>query len=261
MNFCVTAVYTKAIKELGVITLEYNKRKYCEKHGYDLDLRTDPSKFNTQKDFGIAHFGYEKIGILLELLEKKVSEGTYLEDKKYDWVFWCGSDTMITNYDIKLEDLIDTDYHFIVPNDLWGINADCILARNSPECIEFLQEVYSTFFKYVNEDGTNIDTGERLPDGGARSWAEQGAILDLKDKYKDVVKVVPQKTMNSYLYNFYPSPWHKLGLDCDGNDGTWSKGDFMLHLPGMPNDVRLNVVLNILKDVIGDDTATAEGGH
>ena len=251
MKFCIVTVYTKAIKELGVITVEYNKRKYCEKHGYDLEIRTDPMQFNTKSDFGLPHFGYEKIAILLELFKTR----------DYDWVFWCGSDTMITNYNIKLENLIDNNKHFIVANDLWGLNTDCLLVKSSPESIKFLEEIYGTFHTFVDSKGVNIDTGVRLPDGGARAWAEQGAINDLKDKYKDIIKIVPQKTMNSYLYQMYPSPWHQKGLDCDGNDGGWSKGDFMLHLPGMPNDVRLNIVVSILKEVVGDDTATAEGGY
>lgn len=242
-RICILTMYTEEIKELGVITVEYNKRRYCEKHGYALDIRKDPSKFHTTADYGMPHFGYEKIGAILELVN----------GNKYEWIFWCGSDTMITNYDIKLEGLIDPDYHFIVPNDLWGLNTDCLLVRASSESATFLEEVYSTFHKYVDENGVNIDTGVRLPDGGARSWAEQGAINDLKDKYNDIIKVVPQKTMNSYLYQMYPSPWHQRGLDCDGNDGTWAPGDFLLHLPGMPNEARLNIVINLLKEVIGDD--------
>ncbi len=243
MRFCVLTMYTKEIKELAVVTVEYNKRKYCEKYGYDLDIRKDPKKFNTTRDFGMPHFGYEKIGALLDVIRKD----------NYDWIFWCGSDTMITNYNIKLEDLIDNDKHFIVPNDLWGLNTDCLLVRSSAESVAFLEEVYGTFHTFVDSNGVNIDTGVRLPDGGARAWAEQGAINDLKDKYADIIKAVPQKTMNSYLYHMYPSPWHQKGLDCDGNNGTWSKGDFMLHLPGMPNDVRLNVVINLLREVVGDD--------
>ncbi len=243
MNLCLVSMYTKEVKELAVITVEYNKRKYCEKHGYDLEIKTKPDSFETKKDFGIAHFGYEKIGAILKIFE----------EKDYDWIYWCGSDTMITNYNIKLEDLIDDNYHFIIANDLWGINADSILVKNSSESKEFLREVYNTFFQYVNKDGTNIDTGQRLPDGGARSWAEQGAIMDLKDKYQSIIKEVPQKTMNSYMYHLYPSPWHQKGLDCNGNSGTWSQGDFLLHLPGMSNQMRINIVINLLNEVIGDD--------
>ena len=243
MKCCILSMYTKEIKELGVVTVEYNKRKYCEKHGYDLDIRKDPETFRTKRDFGIAHFGYEKIAAILDVIR----------NGDYSWIFWCGSDTMITNYNIKLEDLIDNQKHVIIPTDLWGLNTDCMLIKTSLESIDFLEKVYGTFHKFVDSNGDNIDTGVRLPDGGARAWAEQGAINDLKDEYEDIIKTVPQKTMNSYLYNMYPSPWHQRGLDCDGNNGTWSKGDFMLHLPGMPNDIRLNVVINMLREVIGDD--------
>ena len=59
-EICVLTMYTENIKELAVITVEYNKRKYCEKHGYILDIRKDPSKFHTTADYGMPHFGYEK---------------------------------------------------------------------------------------------------------------------------------------------------------------------------------------------------------
>lgn len=243
MNICAITMYTQEIKELAVITVEYNKRKYCDKHGYDLDIRTEPEKFHTKRDYGIPHFGYEKIAAIIEVLKTD----------KYDWVFWCGSDTMITNYTIKLEDIIDEDYHFIVPNDLWGLNTDCLLVRNSKEALEFLEDVYGTFRKYVGPDGINIDTGERLPDGGARAWAEQGAINDLRDKYQAIIKEVPQKTMNSYLYHMYPSPWHQRGLDCNGEPGSWTEGDFIIHMPGMPNNTRISLALNFIREVIGDN--------
>ena len=116
-KFCVLTMYTQDIKELGVITVEYNKRRYCEKHGYDIDIRKDPDKFHTKRDYGIAHFGYEKIAAILDVIR----------NGNYSWIFWCGSDTMITNYNIKLEDLVDEDKHFIVANDLWSLNTDCLL--------------------------------------------------------------------------------------------------------------------------------------
>ena len=89
MQAALISIYTEDIKELAVITTHYNKRRYCEKHGYDLILKT--------KDFQIQHLGFEKLRLVHDILK----EG------KYDWVYWCSCDTMITNYNIRLEDLID----------------------------------------------------------------------------------------------------------------------------------------------------------
>lgn len=232
MKLAISTIYTDNIKELAVITVEYNKRKYCEKHGYDLSVKT--------KDFDYKHTGFEKISHVLKLLKSN----------KYSWVYWCGADTMITNYNIKLEDLIDDDYHFIISTDIWDFNSDSFLIRNSPEGIKFFEHILSLHDTYVNKDGSSVDFGIRLPDGGLRAWGEQGAMVDLKEEYKNIIKVLPQKSMNSYLYHLYPSDWHQKGLDCNGNDGRWSEGDFLVHWPGLPNDYRIHLAVNFIKKVI-----------
>lgn len=235
MQAALISIYTEDIKELAVITTHYNKRRYCEKHGYDLILKT--------KDFQIQHLGFEKLRLVHDILK----EG------KYDWVYWCGCDTMITNYNIRLEDLIDEDYHFIVSTDIWDINADSFLCRASDKGIQFLEHMLSLYDEYIDENGAAIDRGQRLPDGGARCWGEQEAIIDHYPNYTDVVKVEPQKVMNSYIYSIYPSAWHQKGLDSFGNNGTWSPGDFLIHFPGIPNNVRLNLAINMIKEVVGDE--------
>lgn len=216
-------IYTENIKDLATLTVEFNKRRYCEKYGYDLIVKKD--------NFVIPHLGFEKIRLIIELLKSN----------KYDWLFWCGSDTMITNYNIKLEDLIDNNYHFIISNDVWDWNSDSFLIRNSQEAITYFAEVLSLRNQYIDQNNNAIDNGMRLLDGSARAWAEQGAMIDLRSKYATIIKEVPQKTINSYLYYLYASPWHQKGLDCKGNNGTWSHGDFLVHWPGLPNQTRLRL--------------------
>ena len=48
MKIAVLNIYNDNVKELAVLTSEYNKRKYCEKHGYDLICKTSDFKY---KDF------------------------------------------------------------------------------------------------------------------------------------------------------------------------------------------------------------------
>jgi hypothetical protein len=228
MNIGLVTIYTDHIKELAKITVEYNKRRYCRKHNYDLIIKKD--------NFILSHYGFEKIRLIIELLKTN----------KYDWLFWCGSDTLITNFNIKIEDLIDNNYHFIIANDVWDWNADSFLIRNSLEAIGFFEEVLSLKDTYVDENNNARDFGKRLPDGGARAWGEQGVMVDLKEKYATITKEVPQKVLNSYLYKMYPSPWHQKGLDCKGNDGTWSDGDFLVHWPGMSDDLRLQLALQFI---------------
>lgn len=235
MKIALLNIYTENIKQLAVITTEYNKRKYCEKNGYDLLVKT--------KDFSYKDFGFEKIKFVLDTVKSN----------KYDWILWVGSDTMITNYNIKVEHLIDEEKSFIIANDVWDFNSDVFLIKNHPRSIEYFEEILSLHDKYIDENGKPRDLGVRLPDGGARCWAEQEAMIDLKEKYKDAIKIVPQKILNSYLYHLYPSPWHQKGLDCEGYDGRWSEGDFIVHWPGMNNELRLNLAVNFIPKVKGDE--------
>lgn len=231
MKFAIATIYTEDIKDLAAITVEQNKRKYCEKHGYDLRVKTE--------GFVLKNLGFEKIRYVLELLKS----GTY------DWVYWCGADTMITNYNIKLESLMDPNYHFVISTDIWDFNSDSFLIRNSTEGIEFFEHILRMHDTYIDKDGKLLDFGIKLPDGSSRAWAEQGAMCDLKERYKEIIKINPQKVMNSYLYKIYPSAWHQKGLDCNGNDGTWSDGDFLVHWPGVPHSHRLILAADFIKRV------------
>ena len=125
MKIAILNIYTKNIKELAVITVEYNKRKYCEKHSYDLIIQND--------NFSIPHLGFEKLAMIKRTLETG----------KYDWVYWCGSDTMITNYNIKIEDLIDDNYCFILGCDVWDWNVDSMLFKNDKRSVDFLEKIIS----------------------------------------------------------------------------------------------------------------------
>lgn len=235
MNIAIATMYTPNIKKLASITIDSNKTRYSIKHNYDLIVKT--------KDFEIKHLGFEKINLLRKLLASG----------KYDWIYWCGCDTMITNFNIKLEDLIDNDYCFIISKDVWDFNSDSFLCRNSVKTLDFFDEILSLHDYYVDSNGIAIDRGSRLPNGAAKCWAEQEAIIDLYPKYKEIIKVLPQKKLNSYLYHLYSSPWHQKAMDADGNPGHWSVGDFLLHLPGMDNNNRINICLSILDRIIGDE--------
>lgn len=230
-KFAIANIYTKNILPLAVITTEYNKRKYCEKHNYDLIIQT--------KNFHHSHLGFAKIGLVLELLKSN----------KYDWIYWVGSDTMITNYDIRLSDLIDDNYHFIISYDIWDFNSDSFLIKNSPEAIKYFDNIWNLIPEYIDNQGNAKDFGLRLPDGGGRAWAEQGAMIDLYNnnpEYRNIIKPMHQKFMNSYLYDIYPSAWHQKAKDCKGNNGQWSEGDFLVHWPGIDNNKRFNLAIQFL---------------
>ena len=187
---------------LGDLTWYKNKYKYCEKHGY-------APRVLVYKDAPVAH-GFMKMFHLRELLQEK-----------HEWVWATGCDSMITNMTVKLEDIVDKDYHLIIATDQNGLNADSFLIRNSEEGRYYIDHILS-----------GIDTYRSHP------WVEQQAMIDCFDKFKDITKVVPQRTFNSYNYDFYPH-CPKPNLDKLGTDGNWQVGDFLIHWPGQSLERRI----------------------
>lgn len=205
----VYTLFNEKYYELANITVP-NKMEYCEKHNYDFQYRAEK--------FFYTHIGFEKIHRVLELFEKE----------NFDILYWCGADTLITNFDIKITDLIDDEHDFFICGDANGINADSFVIKNTPKARQLFQEVldfqlnnnylYEKENRYLNEQET-LD-------------------MFINNEYKDITKIYPQRVMNSYNYDLYPishfGEQFKDKKDYLGNDGNWQPGDFLIHFPGQP---------------------------
>ncbi|MEK6884300.1 MAG: hypothetical protein AABY22_32010, partial [Nanoarchaeota archaeon] len=101
----VYTLFDEKYYELANITCP-NKVEYCNKHGYGFSYRKDK--------FLYTHLGFEKIHRILEIFE----------NEECDILYWCGADTLITNFNIKITDLIDEEHDFFICGDANGINAD-----------------------------------------------------------------------------------------------------------------------------------------
>ena len=218
MKFAIVTAFNEAYKPLADISWEQNKKPYAAKWGYDALAKTDNFQF-TPRDIS-----YERSNYIADLLESG----------KYDWIYACGCDTMITNFNIRLEDLIDNDYDFIIATDCFNINNDSFLARATPNTIEWLRHVYSLREQYADS-----------------KWFDQSAMIDTIGMMGDRIKIVPQRTINSYDYDQYPgSIPHIYKKDLLGNDGQWQPGDFLIHWPGITNDRRIPLAQQMLTQVI-----------
>jgi hypothetical protein len=196
-KIAVCQAWDENYQPLADITWTQNKQLYCERWGYPYHIKTDGFKYVVS---------YEKIKFMLDVMQ---------EHPEYDWLYWAGTDTLITNFYIKLENFIDEDYHIVMAKDINDINADSFMLKNSPESREYFEFLWSLVEKY----NTN-------------PWWEQQAMIDNMDKYSHLFKIVPQKTFNSFLYKqLYWNIYHS-STDKTGNDGQWAPGDFLLHIPG-----------------------------
>jgi hypothetical protein len=201
-------------KPLAAITWFQNKVNYCNKHNYS-------GCYGEYEFRGIPH-GFEKIMLIKHLFSTK----------NISWLWWTGCDSMITNFNVKLEDIIDENYHFIIGVDLNGMNADSFLIRNSKEGNEYLDMILSRMNSYLNPMG----------------MYEQQIMWETYEEYKGIIKQVPQRTFNSYDYSYLP--WPAPQLDKLGNDGNWVKGDFLIQWPAMQLHDRIARAQNMLTEVI-----------
>jgi hypothetical protein len=198
----VASLHDANYSDLAALT-DTSKRKYCDQHGYQFHVLTE-MKYSTITGFNKIHF-------TLELFKKH---------PEIEWLLFSECDAMITNQTIRIEDRIDNDYHFIIPVDRLNLNSGNFLARNSEQGRAYLQMI--------------IDLEEQYKEV---SWAEQQVIIDTIDQYQDIVKIVPQKYMNSYEPEIYD--YCDARFDILGNSGAWEPGDWIVHWPGTYKPTRI----------------------
>lgn len=218
MKFALVTAHNEKYQPLADLTWHQNKELYAQQHGYDAIAKVDGYKYP------VSQISFERTELIIELLESG----------KYDWIHACGCDTMITNFTIKLEDLVDDNYDFIIATDCFNINNDSFLVKNTPLSIAWLKHVVAVREQYANDP-----------------WYDQQAMIDSIDMMADKIKIVPQKYLNSYDYDQYPgSVPHIYKKDMLGNDGQWSVGDFLIHWPGVSLERRLPLAQHMLTQVI-----------
>lgn len=166
------------------------KIAYAKKHGYDMFIKTDNFVPN-------IHIGFQKCFWMYDLM---------VDNLDIEWFWHTGTDCLITNPEIKLETLIDNNFHFIVTKDDHGIGADVFFIRNTPEGRAYIKH---------------------LQDPHPASGTEQGHMWDDEHspQWRPITKYIPQNTMNSYALSHLP---HKCGVDLFGQRQNWEQGDFVL---------------------------------
>ena len=211
--------HDEGYKKLADLTWHENKEEYAALHSYGMYAKTED--WSSKSSNGLMT-GFEKIYI---------ARDTLIENPEFEWIWWTGTDSMITNFSTKIEDRVDNNYHMIVCVDINGVNADSILFRNSPECLNFLNKILDLeqqCMAFWDTEQRAIDTLLGFPGTGDPNWPT-GNDLVIKNEYKNVVKLVSQRYMNSYnytLYREYTDHRDKLGVN-----GNWSFGDWLVHWP------------------------------
>lgn len=228
MNIAMISCHDEAYAGLGAITSP-NKEEYCQKWGYYYFCKTEGFAYPNYNN-GNRHdqlMGFEKLQMILDLFEEKPD---------LDWIHWTGADLIVTNYNVRIENIVDDSYHMIVCVDINGMNVDSMIVKNS--------RVGRGLMRWVLD---NIETYRHA------NWYEQQALIDFFFKAplaRDIIKILPQRVMNSYDYTLYRVYDNMPHVDHTGTNGQWQPGDFMFQAPGLSVEDRIRVMQHYIQRVI-----------
>ncbi|KAJ5454064.1 uncharacterized protein N7458_005020 [Penicillium daleae] len=184
-----------------------NKISYAGKHGYHLEFDW----------FGDGYWHK------LDMMEQLIAHA------KYDWIWWIDYDTLITNTDTKLEDLIEGSLasvsdpnriNFLLTSDCFKLNAGSMLLRSTSQVLAFLSRAKTC--RYDPLPGLNNNP------------SEQDCMLQLIEENQhdeqEQVLFIPQWKMNAFPEE----------IPCyDHYNKKWEPGMFVVHFAGawahMPN--------------------------
>lgn len=214
MKICILVLYTESWQELADIVLP-NLKKYAKKHLYYTHIEKYEKEFS----------GFEKLVWCKKLLEE------------YDVIWSLDMDTFITNHTIRIEQFINkgSNYRlFFITKDYNGINAGSFIIQKDTLNAGAHEWLLNEF---LNKQGV----------GGV--YCEQDAISlwhkEHERTMKTLVDILPHPSINSYKYELYPEIPYQTH-----EQGQWQKGDFILHLPGIGINQRVEIFNKIKEDII-----------
>lgn len=150
-----------------------------------------------------------------EMFERLFKEG-------FDLIWYRDIDSVITNMIIPITDFVDKENDLFITKDATELNGGSLILRKS-------------------ETGRWINRRILSVKGGFQN--EQNAInYFMKDPmFNQFVKVLTHPSINSYNYSLYPECKEYVGRE---DLGDWREGNFVLHVPALPMEKRIEVLKN-----------------
>jgi hypothetical protein len=199
MKIGIVSCWNKKYEVLANLVLP-NRRIYCEKHGYE---SVEVGGWDSDTWEGRAAC-WGRMDVSRKVLHR------------FDAIFVMDIDAVITNMDIKIEDLATHD--FVSTADVNGLNAGMILIKHTDWSAAFMDKYWETGKRY-----------QHFPNSEQSCMAHL-LICEPQEKWS----IKPQRTMNSFPYHLYE--------DFKFPEGQWESLDFILHTPALDIQTRLKVL-------------------
>jgi mannan polymerase II complex MNN10 subunit len=175
---------------------------YARRHGYDFIVDFES---HTERNINFWKF---------TMAERLIRTG------KYDWIWWLDFDTLFTNTDIKVTDVIEEELRnvtnpeeidYLHTHDCNGFNGGSWLVRGHPRSLKFLHDA-----KRKEEEAKAKDIGMNDQDAFVKLMKDDPASAAR-------VHVVPQWKLNAYPQE----------IACfDEAKKVWEHGTFVVHFAG-----------------------------
>ncbi len=182
---------------------------YCKRHGYEHIVKKGP-----YGSLG-AYYAVERLWYLLDEMACHGAHDVY-------WVLNLQS--ILTNHTKRFEEgVVDDTHSFFVTEGTKVLNAGSFVVKNDERGREWL--------RFMGDEGHRL--------GGP--WYENQALINHAndERWKGVIKVVPQNLINAYRHGLYNWP--------ASTPGEWKPGDLCLGLPGTNRDQRLALIKDMMK--------------
>lgn len=212
----VLVLYAKNFQPLADVTLP-NIKEYCKIHGYFC--------YSMVFDEYTSDFGFHKISMMQKIFDRGQA----------DIIWSLDLDCLITNMNVKVESFVDPDYDMFITKDINGLNAGSFIVKNTENSRGLLKEIMIMQGSEDNEQNAI----ERIYSTPAE-WRD------------DKIKVLPHPSINSYLYSYYGPHYGKIEYSETDilrqpthEEGEWQSGDFMVHVPALPLELRIHILSNM----------------
>ena len=238
MTHALIDFHTENYRPLADMTLRQNKMPYAKRHGYTVFS-------NDLKLIEGVSISYQKIYMIREIMNTCPD---------IEWMWYTGTDSLVTNMSIRIEDKIDNRYHFMMSADFNGINIDSFLIRNT----HYGRAIIDQMIAHEVEACKCWDSEQRamawtlgVPVFG-EPWHNTPYVPETS-RFANIARIYPQTYMNSYNYELYYDRYlarEQGDYDVFGYRGNWTKGDWLIHWPGTTLDQRMQLAPYYLTQVV-----------